>query len=443
MIRFLRPARIIRSAGATWLVDESWPVAARVVDDEPMMLVAWPWPQRRVDPEVTRVVVADGVGIVVGEGGQVVWVGPDGCTVVQVDGHVTLAAADPDIAWFADAPGIDLGDPPAPPPPLSPGRVLAVRHDGSSTQLDTPAPVNVISIRDADVFMEMAEPPLAHPGGHGSWSFEYPTRVIRVARDSLLATGLAGAVPVTGDVPETGPWNPYSWMWLEEDPATVLRHGVRAGGLVWWVGAPRTGDKIDRRVVAVGHDLDTGRPRVRVDLGRGLVGDAHAVGGELWLTVARRRFLAVPRDRGVEVLTVSPAGAVHTVHSPDSIDVSQFAPPLRRPSDDDIRVHLDAARDKFGHLQSFWRSPDGTTAPLSGGLSDSSVHIAGGWPDASVVITMRHRRRPGLVLRRTLPLFDDGGSPFDLGYADIHLMEDLDTNYLAPADEAVDGVLDT
>jgi hypothetical protein len=47
------------------------------------------------------------------------------------------------------------------------------------------------------------------------------------------------------------------------------------------------------------------------------------------------------------------------------------------------------------------------------------------------------------VLRRTLPLFDDAGWPVEHQYDAIHLMEDLDTNYLAPADEAVDGVLDT
>jgi hypothetical protein len=443
MIRFLRPARIIRSAGATWLVDESWPVAARFAADEPMTLVAWPWPQSEVGPEVDRAVVADGVGIVVGEGGHVVWVRLEGCTVARVDGHVTLAAADPDTVWFVDRSHVDPGYPPAPPPMLSPGRVVAVRRDGSSTQIETPAPINAVSIRDADVYVTMAEPPLAHPGEHGSWKIEYPSAVLRVARDSLLATALAGAVPATGDDLQTGPWSHQSWVWLEDDPDTVLRYGVRAGGLVWWVGALRTADKIDRQVIAVGHDLDTGRPRVRVDLGRGLVGDARAVGDELWLTVARRRFLAVPRDRGVEVLTVSASGAVHTVHSPDAVDISRFAPPLRRPADDEIRTHIDEVRHKFDHLESFWRGSDGVTSPLSAGLADPSVCVEGEWPNASVVITMRHPRRPGLVLRRTLPLFDDAGSPVTYEYADVDLMEDLDTNYLAPADEAVDGVLDT
>ncbi len=418
-------------------------MAARIGDDELTTLVGWPWPERQVDPEIDRVVVADGVGIVVAEGGQVAWVRRDGCRVSQVESDLTLAAADPDTAWFVDRPGIDLGTPPAPPPPLPPGRIIVLRRDGSRRVVNTPAPVRAIGIRDADVWVTLAEPPLAHPGGHGSWSFEYPSCVLRVARDSLLADGLDGAPAATGDTPATGHTNLYCRTWLEDDLGTVLRDGVRAGGLIWWVGAPPDGDKIDRRVIAVGHDPDTGRPRMRVDLGRGLVRDAQAVGNELWLAVARRRFLAVPADHGVEVVAVSAFGAMHTVHRPDSVDISRFAPPLRKPPDDQIHDHIDEVRHEFDHLESFWHSSDGATSPLSDGLTDASVSVEGDWPDVRIVVSMRHRRRPGLILRRTLPLFDDRGFPIDHEYAAMDLMEDLDTDYLAPADEAVDGVLDT
>ena len=305
--------------------------------------------------------------------------------------------------------------------------------------------MNAIGIRDPDVFVTVARPPLATPGRPGAWTFQYPSTVLRVARDRLLADGpaggLASAVPATGDVPRTGHrgW----WTWLEDDPDRVLRHGVRAGGLVWWVGAPHGGDKINRSVVAVGHDPETGGPRVRVDLGLGLVGDAQAIGAELWLTVARRRHLAVPHDRGVDVLAVSAAGSVRTVHSAASVDISRFAPPLRRPAETDIRHHIDTVRNMFAGLASFWSDSDGTSSPLSRGLTDTSVSVEGQWPEACVVMRMRYRRRPGLVLRRTLPLFDEAGWPIDHQYADIHLTEDLETDYLAPADEAVDGVLDT
>lgn len=39
--------------------------------------------------------------------------------------------------------------------------------------------------------------------------------------------------------------------------------------------------------------------------------------------------------------------------------------------------------------------------------------------------------------------FRRAGAPRAHDYADIHLMEELDTDYLAPVEEAVDGVLDT
>ena len=67
---------------------------------------------------------------------------------------------------------------------------------------------------------------------------------------------------------------------------------------------------------------------------------------------------------------------------------------------------------------------------------------SGGWPNMRLVITFRHARRPGLLLRRTLELFDEAGGPVSHTYADIHLMEDLDTGGIPPAEEAVDGVLD-
>lgn len=442
MPRFLRPGRLVRSGGATWLVDESWPVAAAINDDGSTSVLAWSWQYTRISSELDHAAVADGVGIVVRDGEQVAWLRQDGNRLAPIDGDLMLAAADPDTAWFVDRSFVDPGRPPASPPPLSPGRIVALGYDGSRTQLDTFAPVNAIGIRGGEVWVSLAEPPLAHPHGHG-WSFEYPRSVVRVSKEALLADGLAGAVPATGQIPTTAHPRPSAWSWLEEEPATVLRYGERAGGLVWWAGTPHGGDAIERRVVVVGHDPETGQPAVRVDLGRGLVRDVQPVGDELGLALARRRYLAVPCDRGVDVLAVSASGAVRTIHSVDSIGISRYAPRLHRPPQQEIRKHIEDVRHRFDHLDAFWRSEDGTTSPLSRGLSDPSVSVEGEWPDARVVVTVRHRRRPGLVLRRTLPLFDETGAPIDHEYADIHLMEDLDTDYLAPAEEAVDGVLDT
>ena len=441
MVRFFRPGRVVHSGRSVWLVDESWPVALAIGDDLSTHLLAWPWPLTRADPELDHAVVGDGVGIVVRDGEQLAWVRPDSTKLTSIDRDLTLAAADPDIAWLVDRSHIDPGHPPAPAPPLPAGRIVALHRDGSRTQVDTSRPINALAIRGADLWVTVAEPATSRPIGRRAWAFGYPRSVLRVPRGALLADGLADAVPATGDIPRTPHLRPRAW--LVDEPAEILRCGLRAGGLAWSAGAPSGCDHIERRAVVAGHDPATGLPVVRVDTGSGLVGDVQAVGDELWLIVARRRYLAVPRDRGVDVLAVAASGAVRTIHRADSIDISRFAPVLRRPPPEQIREHIDNIRQRFDHLDTSWHSADGTARPLSLGLNDPWVTAEGEWPNARLIVTLRHQRRPGLMLRRILLLFDETGAPIDHQYADIHLMEDLDTDYLAPAGEAVDGVLDT
>lgn len=418
-------------------------MAVAIGDDGSTSLLAWPWQQAHLSPELDHAAVADGVGIVARDGEQVAWVRRDSNQLAQVSADLGLAAADPDTAWFVDRTVVDPGHPPAPPPPLLPGRIVAVHRDGSRTQVDTPAPVRTLGIRGTDVWVTLAEPPLSHPTDYGSWTHSYPFSVLRVPRDALLADGLASAVPATGEIPATPGPRPSAWVSLVDESWIIERYGQRAGGLVWWAGAPSGGDPVERQVVVVGHDPATGTPSVRVELGDGLVSDVQTIGDELWLSVARRRYLAVPRDRGVQVLAVAASGAVRTIHSADSIDVSRFAPSVRRPPPQQIRQHIDEIRDRFDHLATSWRTEDGTTSTLSDGLSDPLVSVEGDWPDARVVMTLRHRAHPGFLLRRTLPLFDETGSPIVDEYAVSDLMANLITNHLAPADEAVDGVLDT
>ena len=291
--------------------------------------------------------------------------------------------------------------------------------------------------------MTLAEPPVAQQNGPHSWGFEYPFTVLRVSRAALLTTGLAQAVPVTGDAAAMGRTRPRAWVWLQEEPDTVIRHGERAGGLVWWAGTPYGSDRIERPVVAVGSAVSTGQPVVRVDLGHGLVRDGGAIADELWVAIARRRYLAVPRDCGVDVLAISASGAVRTVHSADSVDISTFAPAVNRPPQAQIADHINEVRHRFDDLTTAVAREDGTTTSIRPELTELSASVEGEWPDACAVVIMRHQSRPGLVLRRTLPLFDEAGAPINHESAGWRLMEDLDTNYLAPAGEAVDGVLDT
>ena len=211
----------------------------------------------------------------------------------------------------------------------------------------------------------------------------------------------------------------------------MLRHGVRATGLVWWAGADPEGDRINRRVLVRGHDPDTGRVVTALDAGLGLVITVRAVADELWIAIARQRFLAVPRSRGVEVVAVSRSGAVRTIYEPDSIDISVADPPLRpRPSDAEIEAAIDELRSELDQVDTH-----------VDGVRDPSVTVEGVWPETTVAVTLRHPSRPGLLLRRTYPVFDDRGHPVSHNVVD-GLMEQLGSGHIAPADEAIDGVLE-
>ena len=76
-------------------------------------------------------------------------------------------------------------------------------------------------------------------------------------------------------------------------------------------------------------------------------------------------------------------------------------------------------------------------------MSGSSVTVVGDWPRTRVVVAFRHASRPGLLLRRTLPVFDAAGRIATAEYASIHLMEDVETGQLPPASAARDGVLES
>lgn len=450
MSRFLRPADLLPSGDAVWLVDESWPAAARINADGAVTVVRWPASDTATYAEAeARVAVGDGVGIVVQDGRQVAWIRRTDSAMHHAESGLTLAAADPETAWLVDRTFVDPGQPgpdsEAPQaPPLPEGRIVALHRDGTRMTVATPAPVNTLVIEASDVVVTLAQQPVACPAGPSSWTYEYPVATVRVDRQELFAHGLSQARPVPERDSVRGQDAATGWCWLETDPQVIRRYGVSAGGQLWWAGAPTGGDPINRRVIAVGHDPTTGGEAVRVDLGIGLIHAARAVGDELWLGVARRRFLSfAPQDHGVDVLAVSSTGSVRRVYPANSIDITSSAPPLRRPTDRQIADHIKTVRNMFAHLDEFWRSPAGTTGPLSDGLTEPSVSVQGDWPHTRVVVTLRHRSRPGLLLRRTLPLFNDAGQPIDHQNADIYLMEDLDTHYLAPADEAVDGVLDT
>ncbi|WP_375493484.1 hypothetical protein [uncultured Jatrophihabitans sp.] len=374
-------------------------------------------------------------------------------------------AADDEFAWLADGGTPEYQIPGAPDSPVAAdklaenssdatpgGRLVVVTRDGRRTQIDTDLPVRGVEVDGDDVVVIFAERPVAHERNHG-WTMQYPTSTLRSTKAQILSGSLNGSSKKRLDTPDfdpddtfdlLGPESTARWAWLKTDPHVVLRHGVRAAEVIWWVGADSEGDSINRRVLVRGHDPASGQVVIALDAGLGLVGAVRAVGDELWIVVARQRLLRVPNSRGVEVIAVSRNGSVRTVYAPDTIDVSTTQPKLgTRPSETQIQAAVAAIRSQFDHVESYWHDEDGNSYPLADGITEPNVDVRGEWPHTTVAVSLRHPSRPGLVLRRTFAVFNERGQAVEHEYADIYLMEDLDTGYLTPASEAVDGVLTT
>jgi hypothetical protein len=458
--RWFRPARILSSGDIVWLVDESRPAAVAIRGDELDLTL---WADGGLPDDGPRA-VSDGLGgIVVQDASSVTWVGSRAGSAPVGSDELFLSAADGEFAWLVDGGTPDYEIPGMPDSLVEMddsvpdgsgaeqgGRLVAVSRSGRRSEIATDLPVRAVEIDGDEVVVIFAERPVAHERNYG-WTMEYPTSELRVTRGQILSGSLSGAPTRRVNSPDFDPDDMFDvsggdgtirWAWLETDPRVVLRHGVRAAGLIWWVGADREGDAINRRVLIRGHDRETGRTVLSVDGGLGLVGEVGAVGDELWIVVSRQRLLRVANSRGVEVIAVSGDGAVRSVHAPNSIDISATRPEMgARPNNDEIDAAIEAIRSQFDHVESYWRDNDGNIHPLADGITEPGVEVRGDWPDTTVAVLVRHPSRPGL-LRRTFAVFDERGQVIDHEYADIGLMEDLDTGYLTPATEAVDGVLE-
>ena len=126
--------------------------------------------------------------------------------------------------------------------------------------------------------------------------------------------------------------------------------------------------------------------------------------------------------------------------SGDEVDISDLCWPLvPRPLDADSYAQQVLA--SWSRMDRYWQGPDGWH-PLTSGVSGSRARLVGDWPATRVEFTFDYAPRPGVRLRRYIALFDELGAIDDPEYADIGLMEDLDTERVPPLEDARDGFLD-
>ncbi len=109
---------------------------------------------------------------------------------------------------------------------------------------------------------------------------------------------------------------------------------------------------------------------------------------------------------------------------------------------DQRQAAIDAVTAEFMNLDTYWTAPTGATTPLSDDLDDSRIDVIGEWPTTLVEVSFTYPHYPEGRLRRTYRVFDDAGRVKPPQFAAIHLMEDLDTRDLPPADHAHNTILD-
>ena len=450
-MRFLRPATLIPLESGLWLIDEFQPVAA-ILDPrsgDVRDVVTWselpPAPTPADWPGPT--VMGDGTSLWAQQHrkGPVVRIGPGGIETAVWTRGLQLAACGPGEGWCA---------PPPPSQELVQGvdahfrhlahsgyaTLLRVHADGRQESVMIDRPVRSLHTTPDALVIRVDDDPgqLRHLGVD-----DY--EVVRASR--YLSIPWGSELPGTFTVAEHGHVDrPPGIVSFPHDVAMTWYSGtgsprgvIPAAGARWRLGrvpGPGTG-ALCYPVLATAHDA-TDRVIRSFELGSGSVVTARPIADDTAVGVAVRR--RVP-SRAVEVISLRPDDEhAATLLPADAIDISDRCWPLApRPLEADsyaariLAANSPPETDRHG--------ADGVR-PVADGISDATTSLDGTWPDTHLQWTFRWPERPGLILRRRVPLYDELGRPVPPEYASIHLMEDLDTHAIPPASAAHENILD-
>lgn len=450
-MRFLRPGSLLSLESGLWVVDEFQPVAAIIDPDSGHILdvVSWPevpaaaghaWPGPALMSDRSLVWVQQE------RSGPLLRIGSDGSRSVAWTDGLQLAACGPGEAWCMSAPpGQELvqgAD--AQPMALTDcglSTVLRVGGDGRQDRLMVNRPVRALHVTADALVIEVDDDPwqLRHLGVDTyevvrtsrylplPWGTDLPMQLV-VTADTGSQQQPAGFQPPL-------PYLAMTWYEQTEDPQ------LHATGLRWRLGRTWQNDTQQRSpwlpVLVTAHD-DADNIVGRFDLGPGDIVTARSIAGDTAVAVA----IARPGpSRPVELLSLSPTDdTITTMLSADSVDITGLGWPLApRPVEADSYTAQILARNSS--LQQYWHGDDGVQ-PLVHGMTEVTTRLDGQWPDTHLEWTFHWTHRPGPTLRRRVPLYDELGRLAPPEYADIHLMEDLDTGAIPIAPTAHHGILD-
>jgi len=452
-VRPLRPTRLLSLDSGLWALDATQPVAAvldlrtgkidRIVSwtDVPPEPVPTPWPPPRLLP--------DGGAFWTHPHGDapLVRVGPDGAELAVWTHGLRLAAVGPDGVWCAP-----------PPPPqdivrttdghpswgLQPSQLLHVSPGGQPRRTNVDAPVRAAQAEESGFFVALdTEPWRLEPLGADLYEVVWDTTWFRVPWGAEIGDELRDVAEPVDQGPEVRSEDGRgTHSWLDPWSSGADRHAVRLEGARWGFGW-----RADAMAAAAGHLVaithnSEGKILRTVDLGRGTTTSAALVG----TGPAERLVVAVRRDEpgllrpGVDLLTVQRNGDVSPLLRAGSVDISDHVRPLMpRPLEAGSYVRQVLATN--GRLGEYWRTDEGFY-PLIEGMTAVRARLVGDWPDTLLEWTFEHPDRPGVRLRRRIPLFDEVGRITPPDTAAVTLMEDFQTGQVPDLDSALGGFID-
>lgn len=442
MTRSLRPSTLVTTFDAVWALDGFQPVAARLDPADGTVLGVVAWPELAAPPPGrNRSPVTAGAHIWVQYGEVLARLGEGGVRQTEAVPSLSLLIAGGPGAWLAEVPHIAVGERDSDgtwrPPPLPPiGRMVMASPDGDRRELLLDRPVRTLGADPDGLLVTVSErPPEAITEGRGE-RFDYHRVTFRLPWSDLPTRPISciDRTPVT-------PPHPTALVSLAANPGDRWSvGGLWFGGLWWSAGCDVSGPRAERPLVAVGVDSD-GTERARVPLGTGDVCARLRVGDHIWFTLRHGRRQHVDFGDPVEIVAFCPhSREVTQVLAGDSVDITGRGWPLQ-PEPPGSVEHARRWWSRFNTFDVYGRDQTGATRPLAYGMTDVHASLEGTWPDRAVRVTFRHPHYPDGLLSRRIPLFDELGRAIDPEYADIGLMEDLDTRFLPPITEARDGVL--
>lgn len=454
--RWLRPAALVATGDLLWAVDAVQPVAAvlRLPGGVLERVVSWP----RVPPPpnltIGRTVLGEGQSLWCQEqsggwsveSGPLVRVGLDGLEVAAWTGGLPLRACSAGAAWCAEWPRQELAHADEPrSSPARQGRLLRVGAGGAVVSVETEGLVR--DVRDGPdglhVDVDTGEARVrslsAGPEEIGPGERVRAVQPLLLRWDDPLPDRLTAAQHGTGPTFWPPDWRdaamrPSAWLSRPGEP-------IASGSVRWtvgWADAPRTHTSA-RPLTALARTGD-GETR-RHSVGAGWVAASMAVpDGAIAVAISRPGSLVVHPPSPVEVVLVEPTSGSRVLLPGDSVDITGHCWPLvAQPEEADSYV---AQQVSSSALDRYWQHEDVSVRSLARGMTAVATRADGSWPETLLEWSFAHPARPGLRLRRRVPLFDELGRIEEPEYPDINLTEDLATGNVPPAELARDGVLD-